>query len=169
MYYVGCMTKFYIMSRWCAYVSWRVLHPMALFGQKALWNKYIYEWMNISKVLYSLDWGYNLINSMGTKPAWKSEPLEKFPTFYVGSVHLLPCSLESEPGEYVHTTPSYFSKITLIFHLHQNLTSGLFLPLFCRVLYMLFPYHSPWHDHSNYIWWRMQVMKLIMQFSLPSH
>jgi hypothetical protein len=44
MYYVGCMTKFYIMSCRCAYVFWNVIHLMASFSQKDLWNKQIYEW-----------------------------------------------------------------------------------------------------------------------------
>jgi hypothetical protein len=32
------------------------------------------------------------------------------------------------------------------------------------------PSHPPWNDHSNYIWQRAQVMKLvIMQFSPVPH
>jgi hypothetical protein len=34
---------------------------------------------------------------------------------------------------------------------------------------MPFPFHPPWLHHSNYTWWREQVMKLlIMQFSPTS-
>jgi hypothetical protein len=35
--------------------------------------------------------------------------------------------------------------------------------------YMPCPSHPPWLDHSNYTWWRVQVMKLlIMQLSPTS-
>jgi hypothetical protein len=38
-----------------------------------------------------------------------------------------------------------------------------------RVLHAL-PIASPWLDHCNYIWWSVQVAKLLaMQFSLPSY
>jgi hypothetical protein len=31
------------------------------------------------------------------------------------------------------------------------------------------PSHFHWLDHSNYTWWRVQIMKLlVMQFSPPS-
>jgi hypothetical protein len=34
---------------------------------------------------------------------------------------------------------------------------------------VLCPSHPPWLDHSNYVWRRVQIMKLlIMQFSLAS-
>jgi hypothetical protein len=81
----------------------------------------------------------------------------------------------------VHTTPFYLSKIHLniINHLHLGLPSGLSpsaFPtnnlhafLFSHLCYMPCPSHSPSLDHSNYIWQRVQVMKLlIMQFSPPS-
>jgi hypothetical protein len=62
-------------------------------------------------------------------------------------------------------------------HLSLGLPSGLFhssfpinilhafLPHSC---YMPCPSHPPWLDHSNYTWRRVQVMKLIMQFSPTS-
>jgi hypothetical protein len=82
----------------------------------------------------------------------------------------------------VHNSPLYLSKIPLniIPHLHLLLPSGLFYSgLSCKNIYA-FPFspfmlhalssHSPWLDHSNYIWLRVQVMKLlIMQFFPTSH
>jgi hypothetical protein len=50
---------------------------------------------------------------------------------------------------------------------HANiLYAFLFSPHSC---YMPCPFHTPWLDHSNYTWRRLQVMKLlIMQFSPTS-
>jgi hypothetical protein len=58
-------------------------------------------------------------------------------------------------------------------HLRLGLPSGLFPSIFpTKILnsphscYMPYPSHPPWYDHSNYVWLRVQVMKLlIMQFS----
>jgi hypothetical protein len=60
-------------------------------------------------------------------------------------------------------------------HLHIGLSSDLFPLAFApkpymhssypHPCYMPCPSHPPWPDHSNYIWWRVQVMKLlIMEF-----
>jgi hypothetical protein len=44
------------------------------------------------------------------------------------------------------------------------------IPLLPHSCYMPCPSHPPWLDHSDYIWWRVQLMKLlIMQFSPISH
>jgi hypothetical protein len=71
----------------------------------------------------------------------------------------------------VHTTPSYFkisfsivvpptsrySKLYISFWLsHQNATCFLFFPY---AHYISSSSHSSWHDHSNYIWRRVQVTK----------
>jgi hypothetical protein len=74
----------------------------------------------------------------------------------------------------VHTTPSYLFKIHLnIIHPPtpwssgiptNNLCAFLFSPICARLS------HLPPLDDSNYTWWRVQVMKLlIMQFSPASH
>jgi hypothetical protein len=48
----------------------------------------------------------------------------------------------------------------LIFYTHSS---------FPHSRYMLYPFHLPLLDHSNYTWRRVQVMKLlVMQFSPPS-
>jgi hypothetical protein len=75
----------------------------------------------------------------------------------------------------VHTT----SILTLSFRLRLGLPSGLFASGFpMKILYTLlfypwllhaYPSHLPWLVHSNYTWWRIQVLKLlIMQFSPTS-
>jgi hypothetical protein len=67
----------------------------------------------------------------------------------------------------------------LFTHLSLGLPSSVFLlalppvsymhsssPHLC---YMPYPSHPPWLNHSNYVWWGVQVMKLlIVQFSLIS-
>jgi hypothetical protein len=79
----------------------------------------------------------------------------------------------------VHITPSYFCKI------HVNITlqpTSVFIVVSLlafpskpymysspHACYMPCPSHPPWLYHSNYIWWRVKVMKLlIMQFSPPT-
>jgi hypothetical protein len=75
----------------------------------------------------------------------------------------------------IHTTPSYLSKIHFnIIHPHMSWSSQWSLsfwlshhyPTFIRLL----PHssclpcssHPPSLDHSNHIWWRVQVMRLLM-------
>jgi hypothetical protein len=62
---------------------------------------------------------------------------------------------------------SRFSYLSLSFWLsHQNPVCIHFRPHACC---MLCPSHPPWIDYSNYIWWRVQVMKLLnMQVSPAS-
>jgi hypothetical protein len=62
---------------------------------------------------------------------------------------------------------SWSSQLALIFWLsHQY---SICIPLLPHSCYMPCPSHPPWLDHSNYIWRRVQVMKLlIMQFSSTS-
>jgi hypothetical protein len=59
---------------------------------------------------------------------------------------------------------SWYSQWSPTFRLsHQNPICIRPLPHSC---YMPWPSHPPWLDHSNYIWRRVQVKKLlIMQFS----
>jgi hypothetical protein len=78
-----------------------------------------------------------------------------------------------------YTTPSCSSKIyfniifpptsrsskwSLSFWIsHQN---RMCIPLLPHVCYIPVLSHPPWLDHSNYIWWRVQIMKfIIVQFS----
>jgi hypothetical protein len=81
----------------------------------------------------------------------------------------------------VHTTSSCLSKIHFnIIYPPSSLSSLWSLswlahecPICTRVLphtcYMPYPPHWPWLDNSNYTWWRVHVMKLlIMQFCPPS-
>jgi hypothetical protein len=89
---------------------------------------------------------------------------------------LYPILNETNP---VHTIPSYLSKfyVYTINHLRLGLPCGLFPSTFpIKILYVFvfglhacyipYPFHSPWLDHSNYIWRRVQVVKLLsMQFS----
>jgi hypothetical protein len=72
----------------------------------------------------------------------------------------------------VRSTPSYLSKIhfniilpstTRSFPLKSYMHSSSH-----HACYMPWPFHSPWHGHSNCTWWRVQLMKLlIMQFLQP--
>jgi hypothetical protein len=94
-----------------------------------------------------------------------------WPLFWARSIHLL--------------TPHPFSLrwiLILSTHLGFCLPTGLFpsdisiqylisIPLLPHSCYMLCPHHPSGLDHSNYIWRRVQVMKLlIMQFfATPYH
>jgi len=86
-------------------------------------------------------------------------------------------------ARYTHSTRSHTiylkSLLILSYHLRPGLPSGLFHPgspikssyafLISRVLHSC-PSHSPWVHRPNYIWWSVDVMKLlIMQSSPASH
>jgi hypothetical protein len=74
----------------------------------------------------------------------------------------------------------FFPELLVILssHLRLGFPIGLFPSDFStRILssspnasYMLCPFHPSWLDHSNYIWRRVKVMKLIMKFNwAPCH
>jgi hypothetical protein len=106
-----------------------------------------------------------------TKISWNSKvhyPVHKSPP-------LVPTLSQISPG---HTIPSYLSNIRLnIIHLPTSWFSQwslscwfshqytIYIPSYPRECYMPWPSHPPLRDHSNYTWRRVQVMKLIMQFS----
>jgi hypothetical protein len=81
----------------------------------------------------------------------------------------------------VHTTKPYFSKIHLNIILPLKSSYWYFSFWFSQpksymhsssphAFYMPWPSHPPWINHSNYITWRIQVMKLlILQFSPTSY
>jgi hypothetical protein len=83
----------------------------------------------------------------------------------------------------VHITPSIFSLKSILMlssYLSVDLLSGSLLlafppksykhSCFPYSCYMPCPFQPPWLDHSNYTWWRVQIMKpLIMQFSSVHH
>jgi hypothetical protein len=76
-----------------------------------------------------------------------------------------------------HTTPSSLRSILILStHLHLGLPSDLFFPagLPINILlhsssphlcYMPCPSPPPWLDHSNYTWWRLQVMQFAPTYS----
>jgi hypothetical protein len=96
----------------------------------------------------------------------------------------LPCSQEPSTGPYPEPDQSspYHPILSLVrsilmlsTYLHLGLPSGFFPlafpPISCMYsssphsCYMPRPSHPPWCTHTNYIWQRVQVMKLlIMQF-----
>jgi hypothetical protein len=79
----------------------------------------------------------------------------------------------------IHTIPSYFSKIHFNIvhsptscssqcsfsfrHSHQYLK---YIPLFPHSCYMPCPSHTPWLEHTNYTWRRVQVMTQIKNSNL---
>jgi hypothetical protein len=82
----------------------------------------------------------------------------------------------------IHTVPSYLCKIhfnimhpltswssywSLFFWLSQQ--SPIFIPTLPRVCYIPCPSHPLSLHYPSYIWRRVQVMKLIMQFSPASY
>jgi hypothetical protein len=100
----------------------------------------------------------------------------------------LPCSQEPSTGPYPEldrSSPYHSTYVRSILTLSTQpclgLPSGVFLLAFPPISYMHFSsphscympcsFHPTWVDYSNYIWRRVQVMKLlIMQFSpIPRH
>jgi hypothetical protein len=75
----------------------------------------------------------------------------------------------------VYTTRLYFSNIhfNIVLHICLALANGLFNSVFPTVTWYL-PLHNlyiaeRWLDHLSHVWWRVQVMKLlIVQFSQAS-
>jgi hypothetical protein len=64
------------------------------------------------------------------------------------------------------TTPSHLSLRSILIHILYSTR----IHLLSHSCYMSSPSHPPWLDHSNYIWRRVQVMKLlIMMFSPIFH
>jgi hypothetical protein len=60
--------------------------------------------------------------------------------------------------------PSIHTKVSEVVHLHK-----IFSTTILYACYMPHPSYPPWFDHPNNIWWRVQIIKLlIIQFSLPS-
>jgi hypothetical protein len=122
--------------------------------------------------------------SLLEKPPF-AQQLKNFPIFYGtrGFITMFTRALHwSLPwGRSIQSIPPYPISLRPILilstHLRLGLPSGLLwlspisymhpsLPLSC---YMPCPSHSLWLDHSNYIWRRIQVMKLLsMQFSPTS-
>jgi hypothetical protein len=100
-----------------------------------------------------------------------------FITVFTAALNLFPTLSQIN---LINTTPSYFTKSILIlsYRLRLGLPSGLFPSGFLtetcthsfspHACYMLSPSHRRL-DHSNYIWRRVQVIKLlIMKFSSTS-
>jgi len=86
-------------------------------------------------------------------------------------------------ARWIQSSPSHLISLTSILilssQLHLCLSSDLFhldfstknwyIFLICLACYMSSPYHGPWCNHPNNIWWSVQVMKfLIMQYSPSS-
>jgi hypothetical protein len=60
--------------------------------------------------------------------------------------------------------------LILSFHTHfslpdQNFTCISRLP---HAFYILHPYHLPWFDHTDHIWWSVQITKLLIMQSSPA-
>jgi hypothetical protein len=54
-------------------------------------------------------------------------------------------------------------------HLRLRLSGGLLPSGFpTKIFYMLHLSHYPWFDHPNNIWWRTQIMELLIKQSSPS-
>ena len=74
-----------------------------------------------------------------------------------------------EPDQSSPSPPSYFMKVhfNITSHLHTGLPSGLFPLGFPTSIssphtcYMPRPFRFCWFDHSNYVWWGVQFMKLL--------
>jgi hypothetical protein len=108
-------------------------------------------------------------------PWWQLKPLQQNgPTSAHRSLSWTR-SIQSMP----QLTISLRSVLILTFYLRLGLPSDLFPSvspteflyafLFHRACYMPYPSHLPWLDHSNYIWWRVQVMKLLLALLLQVH
>jgi hypothetical protein len=122
-----------------------------------------------------------VISLMELSPSWEAAnyaATQEFPSilwnpkvhYHVHKSHpLVPILRQINP---IHPIPSYLRSIlTLFTHLRLGLLSGLFsfwlshqypilIPLLPHSCYMLCSSHRSWHDHSNYIWRKVQVMKL---------
>ena len=74
-----------------------------------------------------------------------------------------------EPDQLSPSPPSYFLKVhfNITSHLHTGLPSSLFPLGFPTSIsspntcYMPRPFRFYWFDHSNNVWWRVQIMKLL--------
>jgi hypothetical protein len=106
------------------------------------------------------------------------QPLKNFPAFYgtrrfitvfTGAVHWSLSwarSIQSIPSHpiplrsIVHPPTSWSSYWSLSFWIpHQY---PICIPLLPHSCYMSCSSHSPWLDYSNYVWWGVQVMKLLI-------
>jgi hypothetical protein len=97
----------------------------------------------------------------------KSPPLVPIPS-QINSIYTIPPYLSKIHFNIVRPSTSWSFQWSLSFWIsHQYPTCIPSLPHSC---YVPCPSHPPWLDHSNYIWRRVQVMKLLItQFSPTSH
>jgi hypothetical protein len=64
--------------------------------------------------------------------------------------------------------PSYILVFLVASFLLAFPKSPIWIPLLPHLCYIALPSHHPWLDHSNYTWWRVQVMKLAVFSNLLS-
>jgi hypothetical protein len=123
-----------------------------------------------------------LAKSMELGPSWGAvshSVTQRISQYFMEPGGAIPCWQEPATGPesdwYVHNTPSYFYKIHFniilppmsgsswwplsFWFLHQN---PVCIPLLYHALYMLCLSDPPWLHFSNYIWRRVQVMKLLI-------
>jgi hypothetical protein len=113
------------------------------------------------------------------------QPLKKFPIFYETWRFIIMIITRAHHWSlswvrWIHSKSSHPISLrpTLILSYHDRLylPSGLFPSAFptqilntfmsAPCFYTHWPHHPPWLYHSNYIWQRVQIMKLlVMQFS----
>jgi hypothetical protein len=137
------------------------------------------RWKHKNKLSYKNN-GFKTNNFMNLNPSWEAPNCVATPELpnilwnpkFHYRVHksppLVPILSQTDP---VHTIPYYLSKIYCppsyvlaflvvssllafppISHMHSHSPHSCHMPC---------PYHPPWLDHSNYIWRREPVMKLL--------
>jgi hypothetical protein len=119
-----------------------------------------------------------LIRSMEPSPSWETNSCsvtQEIPSIlWNPEVHYRGLYLEPDESSPYSLPVSIRPVFKLFFHLCIGLPSLLFLSGFCTntlyahlvcAYYIPCPSHPSWLDHSNFIWRRVRVMKLLtMQF-----
>jgi hypothetical protein len=123
-------------------------------------------------------------NSVELRPSWEAtsrKVIQKFPNISCNPKVQYPVHMSPPLVPIIQSIQPHPISLKYILILSYHLRLGVVAILLVfpphpymhssslRAFYMPYPTHRPWLDYSNYIRWRVQVMKLVMHLSPADH